>query len=422
MRIDGNIYNYLSSQFSPKKRNNTHKSSELKELYNSMARYNKSSPLFLLSLSESKQEHIINIKEAAVTLRDVTDNFSDTKSSLYSKRMLRSDNEAAITGAFRTQNYDSLPDELNIRLNSLATEQVNIGNYINSGKSDLAPGDYSFTLNTAESDSRFVVPVSAEDTNLDIQKKVVQYINNRDLSVTASVITEGSDSAIMLSSIGTGVPDTADGLHFSVKSESDGRALVDMLGLNQVSSSPANSEFYINEELHTSSSNHISINQIIELDFHAPSKEPVKISFTPDTDMVMNQVNMFVDAYNSLVDLSDAEKSTNVGSRNLFRDISSIVDKHKDELEAAGLLIDESNHITKNESLLVNSVSSGSFADLFNDISSFKDDINGATKRLTLDPMAYINKLLVTYPNTRNKFGASYTQSLYSGLMYNNYA
>lgn len=422
MRIDGNIYNYLSSQFSPKKRNNTHKSSELKELYNSMARYNKSSPLFLLSLSESKQEHIINIKEAAVTLRDVTDNFSDTKSSLYSKRMLRSDNEAAITGAFRTQNYDSLPDELNIRLNSLATEQVNIGNYINSGKSDLAPGDYSFTLNTAESDSRFVVPVSAEDTNLDIQKKVVQYINNRDLSVTASVITEGSDSAIMLSSIGTGVPNTTDGLHFSVKSDSDGRALIDMLGLNQVSSYPANSEFYINEELHTSSSNHISINQIIELDFHAPSKEPVKISFTPDTDMVMNQVNMFVDAYNSLVDLSDAEKSTNVGSRNLFRDISSIVDKHKDELEAAGLLIDESNHITKNESLLANSVSSGSFADLFNDISSFKDDINGATKRLTLDPMAYINKLLVTYPNTRNKFGASYTQSLYSGLMYNNYA
>lgn len=422
MRIDGSIYNYLSSQVSPKKRNNTHKSSELKEIYNSMARYNKSSPLFLLSLSESKQEHIINIKEAAITLRDVTDNFSDNRSALYSKRMLHSDNEAAITGAFRTQKFDSLPDELNIRLNSLASGQINIGNYVDSGKSDIAPGDYSFTLNTIASDSRFVVPVLPEDTNLDIQKKVAQYINNRNLSVTASVITEGNDSALMLSSIDTGVPDTTDGLHFSVKSKSDGRTLVDMLGLNNISSYPSNSEFYINEELHTSASNHISINQVVELDFHAPSAEPVKISFTPDTDTVMEQVNMFVDAYNSLVDLSVAEKTTNIGSRNLFQDISGIVDKHKDELKSAGLLIDESNHIIKNEPLLAQSVSSGDFAELFNDISSFKDDINGATKRLTLDPMAYINKLLVTYPNTRNKLGASYTQSLYSGLMYNNYA
>lgn len=422
MRIEGNIYNYLSSQFSPKKRNNTHKSSELKEIYNSMARYNKSSPLFLLSLSESKQAHIINIKEAAITLRDVTDNFSDTKSSLYSKRMLRSDNEAAITGAFRTQNYDSLPDELNIRLNSLASGQINIGNYIASNQSDMAAGDYSFTLNTVESDSRFVVPVSSEDTNLDIQKKIVQYINNRNLSVTASIVTEGNDSAIMLSSNETGVPDTADGLQFSVRSKSDGKTLVDMLGLNQVSSYPSNSEFYINEEPHSSSSNHISINQVVELDFHAPAKEPVKISFMPDTDTVMDQVNMFVDAYNSLVDLSDTEKATNIGSRNLFHDISGIVNKHKDELKAAGLFIDENSHIVKNEALLAHTVSSGDFAELFNDISSFKDDINGATRRLTLDPMAYINKLLVTYPNTRNKFGASYTQSLYSGLMYNNYA
>ena len=62
-------------------------------------------------------------------------------------------------------------------------------------------------------------------------------------------------------------------------------------------------------------------------------------------------------------------------------------------------------------------------AELFRDNSEFRKDINTATDRLTLDPIAYINKLIVTYPNKDDKTaGATYTQSLYSGLMYNNYA
>ena len=42
--------------------------------------------------------------------------------------------------------------------------------------------------------------------------------------------------------------------------------------------------------------------------------------------------------------------------------------------------------------------------------------------RLTLDPLAYIDRLIVTYPNAKEKQTATYTQSVYSGLMYNNYA
>lgn len=422
MRIDSNIYNHLSANLVPKKRNTTHKSSELKEVYTSMARYNKNAPLYLLSLSESKQEYMINIKEAALTLRDVAENFADTNSILYSKKMLHSDNDAVVSGAFRSQNYSSLPKELNITLNSLATEQINTGNYIHSDQLSIKPGSHNFSLDTVAASSRFSISVSSEDTNLDVQEKIMQYINNRNLGVSASIIKEGNESALMLSSTETGIPGTDDGLHFTVQNEGTNENIVDILGINQISTYPSNSEFYINEEQHSSTSNHISINQVIELDFHAPSNNPVTITFVPDTASAMNQIDLFVDAYNSLVNLSDTERGTNIGGRNLFHDISGIVSNHKNELEASGLFIDDNNRIVKDEALLVQSVTSGEFAELFNDISSFKDDIEYATQRLTLDPMAYINKLMVTYPDTRNKFGASYTQSLYSGLMYNNYA
>ena len=73
MLIGAHIYNYLNSSTVPKKRNTTHKSSELRAVYNNMAKYNQNSPMYLLSLSASKQSQIINIKEAAITLKEVSD-------------------------------------------------------------------------------------------------------------------------------------------------------------------------------------------------------------------------------------------------------------------------------------------------------------------------------------------------------------
>ena len=57
------VYNYLNHDLVPKRRTRTHKASELKAVYNSISKYNQSSPLYLVSLSESRQEHMIDIKE-----------------------------------------------------------------------------------------------------------------------------------------------------------------------------------------------------------------------------------------------------------------------------------------------------------------------------------------------------------------------
>ncbi len=422
MQVNSSIYNYLSSGLVPKKRNITHKSSELKEVYNNMVRYNKNSPLFLLSLSESKQSYMINIKEAALTLRDVADSFANKESEIYARKNLKSEDEASISGAFRSNDSKALPDELNIQINSLASEQVNTGNYLEALGHDFEPGDYSFIVDTINDSTRFNVPVAADDNNYDFQQRIANSINNRKLNIHASVITDGNASSIMLSSGETGKPATDDGLFFTLRNTNDDKDIVGILGLDNISNYPSDSEFMINGGLHSSSSNHISINKVIELDFHKTTDGPVAINFVPDTEAALAQVDMFVDAYNSLVDLSDSGDATGVGSRSLLKDISGIVNRHRRELETAGLSVGEDNRIVKDETLLVQSVQNGEFASLFGEISSFRDDVEMATTRLTLDPMAYVNKLMVTYPNTQNKVNSAYTQSMYSGLMYNNYA
>lgn len=419
MRIDQNIYNHLSTALVPKKRNVTHKSSELRAVYNNMAKYNKNSPLYLLSLSEQKQSYMINIKEAAITLKDVSDSFSNTDSDIYTKKSLHSADEDAVSGSIRTSNYGDIPDTLNIRIESLASEQINIGDYLNASEHAFTQGDYRFSLETINGTSHFNVHVG-NDSNMEVQSRLAQYINNRSIGVHASVISEGNSSALMLSSADTGKPSSEDGLYFSFISEGS-RDIVGMLGINNVDTAPSNSHFFINDTPHSSSSNHISINQAIELDFHRVTDKPVALEFVPDINTAMGHIDMFVDAYNSLVDLSGTG-SNRIGTRNLFNDISGLVFKHKTELEDAGLNVDDANHIVKNKNVLTENIRSGDFAKLFSKASSFKDDVEGATNRLTLDPMAYVNKLIVTYPNTANKSNTPYTQSLYSGLMYNNYA
>lgn len=422
MIIDGNIYNYLNTNLVPKKRTTAHKSSELRAVYNSMARYNKNSPLFLLSLSESKQSYMIDIKEAALTLKDASESFSNSDSNIYSQKTIHSDNEDSISGTIKSSNFRDLPDELSIKVDTLASGQVNIGNFLPADRRALQAGRHQFSMQTPDTTANFSINIGEGDTNLDVQKKLVQYINNRDLGVQASLVTEHGENAISLASTGTGLSSGTDGLHFTFNDSLSGPDIVSTLGLNNVTTSPSNSSFTVNGEAHTAASNHISINRVIELDFHSVSNDPVTISFIPDTNAVMDQIDAFVDAYNSLVDLSQTSATANVGTRNLFNDISGIVNNHKSELEAAGLNIEETNKISKNDALLAQSIKSGQFSELFNDISSFKDDIAKATNRLTLDPMAYINKLIVAYPNSKNKFSTPYHQSIYSGLIYNNYA
>ena len=423
MQITSEVYNYLSNTTIPKKRTTAHKSSELRAVYNNMAKYNKSLPLYKFSLSAEKQDRVINIKEAALTLKDVAQSFNDKESEVYSKKMLISDNEDSVSGELRGGDVGSLPDELEIQVKNLATNQVNRGEFLPSNRRYVSTGNYNFTMDTVNSSLHFNLNIESSDNNYDIQSKIANSINNRNMGITASVITDGKDnSAIEIATNDTGRPGTDDGLYFSFSVNGNDYDIVSDLGLNNVVTKPDNSSFVINGETHAAATNNISVNQVITLDFHSVSDKPVKIQFAPDMDSVMNQVDSFVEAYNNLVDLSDSAAESKIGRRNLLNDISAIVEKHRSELESAGLSISEDNHLIKEESLLIQSLKNGEFADLFNDISSFKDDVSLATDRLTLDPMAYINRLIVTYPDTRHNQGTSYNQSVYSGMIYNNYA
>lgn len=421
MKINSNVYNHLNANTVPKKRTNTHKSDQLKAIYTKMAQYNKSSPLYLLSMSDNKQEQIITIKEAALSLRYSIESFSNPEDDMYAKRVFSSTDNSVVSGALKKQDAANIPYSLDIEIHSLASEQVNISKFVKSEEFSLVPKEHRFTLDTLNSSSHFGITVNKGDSNYAIQSKLVNYINNRNIGVNASLIKDGSNSAIMFTSADTGKPATDDGLHFTFTAEGAGQNLVNVFELNNVKSAPENSSFSINGDEHISSSNHISINQTIELDFHKTSEGPVMVGLVTDSSQALEQLNGFTAAYNGLLDISDNVKSQ-IGTRSLSTDISGILAKYKTSMENIGIRTAEDGRLFVDKEAVTASLLSGDFASFFEHTDELATDIENATNRLVLDPIAYVDKTIVSYPNVTNKLNNTYTQSLYSGLMYNNYA
>lgn len=421
MRINSNVYNYLSSELVPIKRETTHRSSELREVSSSITKYNDNSPLYIISNSASNQERMINIKESALSLIEVVKSFSNPDDKVYSQRVFQSENADLISGSIRKQKLDSLPDKLKISVEALAKNQINLGNFLPNNELSIPAGTYTFSLTTAQNSSDFSVTITEKDTNIDIQTKLASYINNRDLNITATIQSKDDSSAMEISSAQTGMPNTTNGLYFAFSDVDNVNGISSILGLNKLFVAPDDAIFSINDETHTSSTNHISINQLIELDFHDKTDGDLEIRFAPDTNYAKKSLDMFVDAYNTLVNLSHSA-GNNFGSRNLYMDITKITANHKEDFSKIGISFSEDGYMIKDNEAIEEGISNGTFQELFCSSDEISNDIVASTNRLTLDPASYINKILVTYPNSNVKNSETYSNSIYSGLMYNNYA
>ena len=81
-------YNYYTQAFSqiytkPTTKYDTHKSTELKNIYKKMVSANKQSPLYKITLSEDTQNYVLGIKSAAVELKNLSSFLSDTDDPIY---------------------------------------------------------------------------------------------------------------------------------------------------------------------------------------------------------------------------------------------------------------------------------------------------------------------------------------------------
>lgn len=419
-----NVYNHYSTQMVAQwtnRKSNTQKAQkkdDLKSVYNNMVRQNQHSPFYKFTLSDNNQAYAIGIKEAAMLLSAQGDSLSFENDNLFRQMTAVSDNENIVYASLNDKSPKNIPETLSVQVDSLATGQTNVGTYLPSGENSFSPGEYTFHISVGRNEFAFQLTIHKEDTNLQIQKNLANSINEHNIGVYANIRSQRTtgSSALVIRSEAVGLPKDED-LFFHFNETYLDNDISSSLGIENVEVAPSNAQFYINDNYHTSISNRISLNQSVELDLLSASDTPVTIRLELDEEKVTDKLKDFTDSYNQLVDI--ARKSTSQrGATKLFRDITGIVQRHKNDLDAAGLTIDESGYLQISET-----INSSEIQKLFDDnLSDFHKDIKRTTEGMILNPLNYLDKIVVTYPNTQGTYPNPYNPSHYSGLLFNDYA
>lgn len=428
-KIDS-AYDYYMTTYASQRvsRYDSHKKSDLRRIYNHIVKANKESPLYKISNLSKAKRYAIDIKENAKAIQNVVASLSDPQgdsSDSFQKKVAYSSDEDTVSveyiGDGKEKNGAS---QFEITINRLASPQINTGNYLKNSALSFTPGSYSFDLNTTAAAYEFQYNINDGETNRDVLNKLASLVNSSNLGISASILENGEDaSALSLVSAQTGLGDGEESL-FSISpaSNPDSMRAMDLLGINNITSRAQNSEFLLNNTPQSSLSNTFTINNTFELTLKQPTAKDTstKIGFKTNSDAVADNIQTLVDAFNNIIKTAQ-DYAANGQGKKLLSDMSGYSKGHREELKTVGLMVDDDGNIAVDREVLADALAPGRTASTFDTLTRFRDGIGAKADNASINPMHYVNKVIVAYKNPGRNFPAPYISSIYSGMMLDRY-
>ena len=467
----GSVYDYYLTTYAsrPATKSDTHKKSELRSVYNNIVKISKKSPLYKVSVSENIQKFAIDLKENARTLStDANNLFEKSLESAKSQKYV-SDNEnvvqvktldnandintndtntndinindtnidSTVSSNADITNPDSDSDNIsdaksvntafashyNIEVLNLATPQVNTSDYLNNDDLDIPKGAHSFEVNVGDSAYEFRFNAAKDDTNKTVLEKLSRLINRSNIGLTSKMLYSGNNSALEITSNATGLGFTPEIFSIAPGENSPYDKVVSKLGLNNVSSYPTNANFLLNGMEKTTSSNTFTIGKSLEITLNGISKkgQATSISLNDDLDSVISSINDMISSYNNLLDLSNNSNEGSDDAAILNKEIHKTTRQYASNLENIGITINENGKMTFDEALFIQTANEDDLDKSLASLNSFRQAIVSRADDISINPMKYVYKVMISYPNPVHSFANPYMTSIYTGMMFNGY-
>lgn len=426
-----NVYNFYMTTYAPKSSTpyDTHKKSELRSVYNSIVKMNKESPLFILDTSKESQRFAVGMKENARELRNTIASLGGLdEEELLNKKVAYSSNENIATASYigSSKPEDNTPS-YEVEVKSLASTQVNMGHFLPDEENVALPPDtYSFDVSIDDLSYEFQFSIKATDTNRDVQDRLSRLINNAHIGMTAHVITDDNgNSSLRMESDATGLKDGKyNQFHISDNRTSKASGAVDYLGLDYVASPPTNASFLIDGEEITTTSNHYTIDNTYNLQLKGVSSEEgetASIGLKTDVESLAENVNTLVRGYNSFLQAVSEYSENQPKSNRLFNEMSSVARLYAKGLTQAGLNLNLDGTLEVDNDVLRQKAMGDDAREAFSSMKGFTNSILRKSNQVSLNPMNYVNNVIVAYKNPGKNFASPYITSAYSGMMFNSY-
>ena len=155
---------------------------------------------------------------------------------------------------------------------------------------------------------------------------------------------------------------------------------------------------------------------------YAPGDQAAQISYVPDSDKIIGGISGIIKSYNKLVDSTNDYSSETGQSPKLIREYRNLLKPYASELESCGITFDEKGRMKLDESLAAQAAIDGDMEKLVGKDSSLNRRLHKKNEEVKLNPMDYIEKKIVSYPDYgKPPKGYAYITSLYSGMLFNYY-
>ena len=425
-----NIYNHYLTTYAPKSatRYDAHKKSDLRDIYNSIVKLNKESPLSIVDTSEAAQKYVVSIKENARELRNTITSLSGSdETELLNRKIAYSSNASVVDAKFIGDlSVQDENENLEIGIEQLAQSQINTGNYLRKDAMAMSTGTYSFDISINNTAYEFQFNINPGDTNFDLQNKLSRLINNANIGIKAEVKEyDNALAALSLESTATGI-DLGHATIFDITDDNTSKhsGIVNYLGLNEVSRHPQNAVFSLNGDKRVSYTNHFTVEGKYEINLQglpAAQGETVTVGLKPDTESLTENIHRFIGGYNDFIKAAQEYQNSQPKSSQLIREMSRISGLYNNELGSLGISLNENGLIQVNDSVLKAGIDENGAKESLNGIKRFANAVLNKTNAISLNPMDYVNKTIVAYKNPGKNYAPAYITSQYSGMMFNSY-
>lgn len=423
------VYNNYLTAYTPKPltKYDAHKKSELRSVYNSIVKLNKDAPWYLPTTSKETQNYAVDLKENARGLHNTIAQLGGLeKDGLFSKKSAYSSNEDIVEATYSgpEKQPENIP-EIQLEVRSLAASQENLGLFLPGGSSSLEPDSYSFDISINDMNYEFQFTVSERETNREVQERLERLINNSDIGIRASLVESEGRTSLRLTSEATGLPSgkrdifTVSDHHTSMTA-----GAVEYFGLDYVSREASNAEVLINGQEHTSPTNRFTLDKLFEVQLKglSPEGEPVKIGLKTDIESLTDNVSHLVGGYNEFVRAASSYLETQSKSRQLVHELKGIASVYHNSLHTMGLNLENDGTLAIDQDVLQQTAAQSSdITETFGSLKGFSNMLLRKSRQVSLNPMDYVEKIIVAYKKPGNNFPNPYVTSAYSGMMFDGY-
>lgn len=420
--------NYLSS-YTPKSitRYDTHKKSELRNVYNSIVKLNKESPWYLPTTSKDTQHYAVDIKENARFLHNTLAQFGGLEEAdLFQKKSAFSSDSGVVTANFVGEQIPAGMDaEFSIEVQSLATTQENMGKFLEDAPVNMYPSTYSFDVAINDMNYEFQFSIGENETNKDVQERLTRLINSSGIGIKASMVEEEGKTSLKLESENAGLSRGKEQV-FKISDEhtSKSKGTVEYFGLDYVSREAADAHFLINGEPKSTSDNKFTVGKMFELELHGVSEEGVasKVGLKTDIESLTDNINHLIGGYNEFLKAASGYLETQAKSKQLVGEMKGIASLYNQSMTSVGVMMEEDGSLNIDENVLRQAaINSDDLSETFGYLKDFSASLLRKSTQVSLNPMDYVEKTVVAYKNPGHNFVSPYSTSAYSGMMFNNY-